>query len=187
MFEFMGVKSLNNDTMGKDFLQETVIYDCACNAFGNMLSISCLGFPDPIYDQLKKSGFNTIGDILDCPFEDFYKIQPFSINTLREIIEKMHEIGYSEFGTADLKDEKTSIAYLGFRVTDYLRLKKKGFNTLSDLLNHSFRYFCLKFLDYSRGDSSFDLFELDCLIERIHEIVKRMHEIGYPEFGRYRI
>ena len=115
---------------------------------------------------LKRMHINTIGDLLSCPFEYFYELE-YSVATIRNLIREMHKIGYSEFGTADFKNKETSIEYIGLDQYDYKYLKRSGINTIGDLLSCPFE---------NLFDNKFD---------RIYreEIIKKMHEIGYPEFG----
>ena len=137
------------------------------NTYSVLKLIENLDLSNRTYNRLKESGFNTVGDILNYPFEDFYRVQHLPVRILKETVDKMREIGYPEFGTADFKNKETSIEYIGLDQYDYKYLKRSGINTIGDLLSCPFE---------NLFDNKFD---------RIYreEIIKKMHEIGYPEFG----
>ena len=138
------------------------------NTYSVLELIENLDLSNRTYNRLKESGFNTVGDILNYPFEDFYRVQHLPIRILKEIVDKMHEIGYPEFGTADFKNKETSIEYLDLHsYYDYEHLKEDGFNTIGDLLSCPFEYF----------------YELEYSVATIRNLIREMHKIGYSEFG----
>ena len=138
------------------------------NTYSVLELIENLDLSNRTYNRLKESGFNTVGDILNYPFEDFYRVQHLPVRILKETVDKMREIGYPEFGTADFKNKETSIAYLDLHsYYDYEHLKEDGFNTIGDLLSCPFEYF----------------YELEYSVATIRNLIREMHKIGYPEFG----
>ncbi len=148
------------------------IFDMLNDIPANLISfnnpIDCLKLSKHNHDGLKKIGINTISDILKRPFDDFYEIRNLEPYHLNEIIYKMHEIGYPDFGTADLKDQKTSIAYLELNASTYRILKEAGVNTIGDILRLDFDDILYSVIssDYHRN-----------------QIIYTMQEIGYPDFG----
>ena len=138
------------------------------NTYSVLELIENLDLSNRTYNRLKESGFNTVGDILNYPFEDFYRVQHLPVRILKETVDKMREIGYPEFGTADFKNKETSIAYLDLHsYYDYEHLKEDGFNTIGDLLSCPFEYF----------------YELEYSVATIRNLIREMHKIGYSEFG----
>ena len=142
--------------------------DTPNNTYSVLKLIENLDLSNRTYNRLKESGFNTVGDILNYPFEDFYRVQHLPVRILKETVDKMHEIGYPEFGTADFKNKETSIEYLDLHsYYDYEHLKEDGFNTIGDLLSCPFEYF----------------YELEYSVATIRNLIREMHKIGYSEFG----
>ena len=138
------------------------------NTYSVLELIENLDLSNRTYNRLKESGFNTVGDILNYPFEDFYRVQHLPVRILKETVDKMREIGYPEFGTADFKNKETSIEYLDLHsYYDYEHLKEDGFNTIGDLLSCPFEYF----------------YELEYSVATIRNLIRKMHKIGYSEFG----
>ncbi|MBQ1344235.1 hypothetical protein IIY59_00695 [Candidatus Saccharibacteria bacterium] len=146
--------------------------DTPNNTYSVLKLIENLDLSNRTYDRLKKSGFNTVSDILNYPFEDFYRVQHLPIRILKEIVDKMHEIGYPEFGTADFKNKETSIAYLYLAKANYNKLVRKGLNTIGDLLSCPFEDI-YQIIGQRDANATYSR----------RNLVRKMHEIGYPEFG----
>ena len=142
------------------------------NTYSVLELIENLDLSNRTYNRLKESGFNTVGDILNYPFEDFYRVQHLPVRILKETVDKMREIGYPEFGTADFKNKETSIAYLYLAKATYDRLVRKGLNTIGDLLSCPFEDI-YQIIGQRDANATYSR----------RNLVRKMHEIGYPEFG----
>ena len=140
------------------------------NTYSVLELIENLDLSNRTYNRLKESGFNTVGDILNYPFEDFYRVQHLPVRILKETVDKMREIGYPEFGTADFKNKETSIAYLYLTIANYNNLVKEGLNTIGDILSCPF-------------EDIYQIIDGTNAAYSRREFVRKMREIGYPEFG----
>lgn len=49
------------------------------------------------YNCLRRAGINTTYDIVNLPKGDWLKVRCLGHKTLREVVEKMHELGYEDF------------------------------------------------------------------------------------------
>ena len=79
-------------------------FDCAEEA-GAYLSNGMLDFSDidrlglsvRAYNCLRRAGVNTVADIVCLPKEDWPKVRNLALSTKKEIEEKVHAIGYTDF------------------------------------------------------------------------------------------
>lgn len=125
------------------------------------LMITEVDFPSITYHALKKHGIKTISDIVALKTEDFLRIPNIGQERCREIIDKIHKLGLY-FTDENRKHEKSNLEIvleeedlevksqkalsltvdeLNFSTAIRYALKRKGINTVADLISFRTTYF----------------------------------------------
>ena len=93
-------------------------------------------------NYMKRLGIKTVEDILDLPKEDWFKMGSPGVESLKEIEDKMHQIGHEDFSILNYMPdtgipEDQSLEVLGLSKKAIVSLNGIGVNTVFDFLNGS--------------------------------------------------